>query len=61
MMISVRDTGRGIKAENIKKLFTKFERLDIEKNTTININRETYFKRICFFFNLKSFSFKYGK
>ena len=34
MMISVRDTGRGIKAENIKKLFTKFERLDIEKNTT---------------------------
>ena len=34
MMISVRDTGRGIKAENINKLFTKFERLDIEKNTT---------------------------
>ena len=34
LMISVRDTGRGIKAENINKLFTKFERLDIEKNTT---------------------------
>ena len=32
--ISVRDTGRGIKAENIEKLFTKFERLDIEKNST---------------------------
>ena len=34
LVISVRDTGRGIKAENINKLFTKFERLDIEKNTT---------------------------
>ena len=34
MIISVRDTGRGIKAENINKLFTKFERLDIEKNST---------------------------
>ena len=34
LIISVRDTGRGIKAENINKLFTKFERLDIEKNTT---------------------------
>ena len=35
LIISVRDTGRGIKAENINKLFTKFERLDIEKNSTI--------------------------
>ncbi len=34
LMISVEDTGRGIKAELIHKLFTKFERLDIEKNTT---------------------------
>ena len=34
LMISVRDTGRGIKAEDINKLFNKFERLDIEKNST---------------------------
>lgn len=34
LIISVRDTGRGIKAENINKLFTRFERLDIEKNST---------------------------
>ena len=34
LIISCKDTGRGIKAENISKLFTKFERLDIEKNTT---------------------------
>ncbi|MBQ9018789.1 MAG: response regulator [Bacilli bacterium] len=34
LMISVRDTGRGIKAENINKLFEKFERLDVERNTT---------------------------
>ncbi|MBR1386512.1 MAG: response regulator [Bacilli bacterium] len=34
LIISVRDTGRGIKAENINKLFMKFERLDIEKNST---------------------------
>jgi len=34
LIISVQDTGRGIKAELINKLFTKFERLDIEKNTT---------------------------
>ena len=35
MIITVRDSGRGIKAENINKLFTKFERLDIERNTTV--------------------------
>lgn len=34
IIITCQDTGRGIKAENISKLFTKFERLDIEKNTT---------------------------
>ena len=34
IVITCQDTGRGIKAENINKLFTKFERLDIEKNTT---------------------------
>ena len=35
MIISVEDTGRGIKKESINKLFTKFERLDEENNTTI--------------------------
>ncbi|MCI8460338.1 MAG: response regulator [Bacilli bacterium] len=34
LMITVKDTGRGIKSEDINKLFTKFERLDIEKNST---------------------------
>ena len=34
LIISVKDTGRGIKKENIDKLFTKFERLDVELNTT---------------------------
>ncbi|MDO5568588.1 MAG: ATP-binding protein [bacterium] len=34
LIISCQDTGRGIKPEYINKLFTKFERLDIEKNTT---------------------------
>ncbi len=34
IIIVCKDTGRGIKKENIEKLFTKFERLDIEKNTT---------------------------
>jgi signal transduction histidine kinase len=35
MYISVKDTGRGIKKENINKLFNKFERLDEDRNTTI--------------------------
>jgi signal transduction histidine kinase/response regulator of citrate/malate metabolism len=34
LIVSVEDTGRGIKKESIQKLFTKFERLD-EKNSTI--------------------------
>lgn len=34
LFITVQDTGRGIKKEDIDKLFTKFERLDVEKNTT---------------------------
>ncbi len=35
LYIAVKDTGRGIKQENIDKLFNKFERLDEDKNTTI--------------------------
>mgnify|MGYP004538078119 CR=1 FL=1 len=34
LIITVADTGRGIKAENINKLFNKFERLDVEINST---------------------------
>lgn len=34
LIITCQDTGKGIKAENINKLFTKFERLDVERNTT---------------------------
>ena len=34
LIITVKDTGTGIKRENINKLFNKFERLDIEKNST---------------------------
>ncbi len=35
LMISVEDSGRGIKAKDIDKLFTKFQRLDEDRNTTI--------------------------
>lgn len=35
LIISVEDTGRGIKTEQIDKLFTKFQRLDEDKNTTL--------------------------
>ena len=35
LIMSVKDSGRGIKKENIDKLFTKFQRLDEDKNTTI--------------------------
>ncbi len=34
LFITVKDTGKGIKAEDINKLFTKFERLDAERNST---------------------------
>ena len=32
--ITCQDTGRGIKAESISRLFDKFDRLDVERNTT---------------------------
>lgn len=35
LIISVEDTGIGIKEKNIDKLFNKFERLDLEDNVTI--------------------------
>ena len=35
LIISVEDTGIGIKEKNIDKLFDKFERLDLEENVTI--------------------------
>ena len=35
LIISVEDSGRGIKKENVEKLFTKFQRLDEDRNTTI--------------------------
>ena len=35
LIVSVEDTGIGIKQENISKLFSKFERLDVEKQLTI--------------------------
>ena len=35
LIISVEDTGRGIKADKIDTLFAKFQRLDEDKNTTL--------------------------
>ena len=35
LIITIKDTGRGIKTEQIDKLFTKFQRLDEDKNTTV--------------------------
>ena len=35
LIISVEDTGRGIKQDKIDKLFTKFNRLEEDKNTTL--------------------------
>lgn len=35
LIISIEDSGIGIKEEKINQLFNKFERLDLEKNTTI--------------------------
>ncbi len=34
LIITCQDTGRGIKAENVNRLFAKFDRLDVERNTT---------------------------
>ena len=34
LIIGVKDTGKGIKADHIDRLFDKFDRLDVEKNTT---------------------------
>ena len=34
LIVSVKDTGIGISEENIEKLFGKFERVDLEKNST---------------------------
>ena len=35
LVISIKDTGRGIKEENLDKVFDKFERLDVEINSDI--------------------------
>ena len=35
LIVSVEDSGRGIKKEAVEHLFTKFQRLDEDKNTTI--------------------------
>ena len=35
LIISVEDSGRGIKQESVNKLFTKFQRLEEDRNTTI--------------------------
>ena len=35
LIITVEDSGRGIKKDSVDKLFTKFQRLDEDKNTTI--------------------------
>ena len=35
LIITVEDSGRGIKKEKIDKLFTKFDRLDVDRNTTV--------------------------
>lgn len=35
LVISVEDSGRGIKKENIDQLFARFQRIDEDKNTTI--------------------------
>lgn len=34
LIMAIEDTGRGIKTENLDKLFTKFNRLEEDKNTT---------------------------
>lgn len=34
IIVTCQDTGKGIKTDHINRLFTKFDRLDVEKNTT---------------------------
>ena len=35
LIITCKDTGKGIKADHINRLFSKFDRLDVERNTTV--------------------------
>ena len=35
LVVAVKDTGIGIKEEDIDRLFTKFERVDLQKNSTV--------------------------
>ena len=35
LRVTVRDTGIGIREEDIRKLFTKFQRVDLQKNSTV--------------------------
>lgn len=35
LMITCQDTGKGIKAEMVNRLFNKFDRLEVERNTTV--------------------------
>ena len=35
IIITCKDTGKGIKADHINRLFSKFDRLDVERNTTV--------------------------
>ncbi|MCR5664423.1 MAG: response regulator [Oscillospiraceae bacterium] len=35
LSVSVQDTGIGIREEDVKKLFTKFQRLDLKQNSTV--------------------------
>ena len=35
IIVTCKDTGKGIKAEHINRLFSKFDRLDVERNTTV--------------------------
>lgn len=35
LQIAVRDTGIGIRQEDIPKLFTKFQRVDLQRNSTV--------------------------
>ena len=35
IIVTCKDTGKGIKADHINRLFSKFDRLDVERNTTV--------------------------